>query len=113
MRIVLIFHTMQGEVAVATSDHDIRGSTSNPGRYLSRRVVPKNLVNRTGYWIHVYAGVPGQIILLEKVEIGPFFVDGIGNQGTTWNTEHWPGVVCPKVECAPPTNLSRADAGGL
>ena len=30
-------------------------------------------------------------------EIGFFTVESFGNQGTLYETDNWPGVVCPKL----------------
>ena len=68
-----------------------------PGDYVSRCTIPGRLLNRRAYMIRVSASIPGQQMLIPATDLGPFFVDGPGNDGSN-NSATWPGVLCPKID---------------
>jgi lipopolysaccharide transport system ATP-binding protein len=91
--------TAAGEVAFTTTDHQKRaGAKSEAGRYRTTCVIPGGLLNRGRYSINIGASIPGTKQLITPLEVGSFVVEGVGNQGTTYLTDNWPGAVCPKLE---------------
>ncbi len=99
MRFVLRLVTAGGEIAFGTTDQNYRrASGDQPGTYRTSCTIPAHLLNRTGYFLRINAGIPGQMMLVTPIELGPFFVDGIGNEGSTFGYAPWAGAVCPKIE---------------
>ena len=98
-RFVFSLATAMGELAFTTTDHQHRASfKSRPGRFRTTCKVPGGLLNKGKYLIRVWAGIPGYKQLIPPFDVGSFVVGGIGNQGTTFESDTWPGVVCPKLE---------------
>jgi lipopolysaccharide transport system ATP-binding protein len=87
-----------GEVAFATTDHAARKGQHLAGQYEARCTIPANLLNRTAYTLVLSAGVRGQLALLPMMDVGRFYIEGIGNEGHTSSVPNWPGLVCPKIE---------------
>ena len=91
--------TAAGEVAFTTTDHQKRAGVKSPaGQYRTTCVIPGCLLNRGRYSISIGASIPGQKQLITPLDVGSFVVEGIGNQGTTYLPDNWPGAVCPKLE---------------
>jgi len=97
LRFVVQVLTVNGEIAFATTDQSVRDASYPPGNYETRCVIPAKLLNRTGYTLMAYAGIPRQVKFLPLTEVARFFVDGVGNEGATHGRRNWPGVVCPEI----------------
>lgn len=98
-RFVFQFITPSGEVAFTATDHSARnGLVRQPGIYDSTCAIPGGLLNNGSYYLRFWGGVMGGGYLRQPWDIGSFSVAGIGNQGTTFDADNWPGVVCPKLE---------------
>jgi lipopolysaccharide transport system ATP-binding protein len=98
MRLLLAIMTTDGETAFVTTDQSIREADGDgPGDYVSRCTIPGGLLNRRAYMIRVSASTTGQPALIPPTDLGPFFIEGPGNDGSN-NSPTWPGVVCPKIE---------------
>jgi lipopolysaccharide transport system ATP-binding protein len=96
-----LFHlsTAAGEVAFMSTDYSARnGVARQPGTYETTCTIPGGLLNNGIYFLNFWITIPGKRQLIPNVEIGPFAVDGIGNQGTIHLAGNWPGAVCPKLE---------------
>lgn len=98
MRFLLHLMTTDGETAFVTTDQSIREVEGDgPGDYVSRCAIPGGLLNRRAYMVRVSASIPGQQSLVPSTDLGPFFIDGPGNDGSN-NSATWPGVLCPKID---------------
>jgi lipopolysaccharide transport system ATP-binding protein len=98
-RLVVQIQTKTGEIAFTTTDQGVRlASGYAPGLYRSICRIPGGLLNRTTYLIRIWAGIPGQRYLLEPRDVGQFFVEGVGNEETTYYDLTWPGAVCPRLK---------------
>jgi len=98
-RFVFQLLTPAGEVAFTATDHSARGGLMRqPGTYESICAIPGGLLNNGIYYLRWWVGIPGYKRLIPPVDVGSFAVAGIGNQGTTHDTDNWQGAVCPKLE---------------
>jgi hypothetical protein len=61
-------------------------------------MIPGGLLNKGIYHLRFWAGIPSSGYLVPPLDIGSFAVVGIGNQGTAFEAENWPGVLCPKLD---------------
>ncbi|WGR90784.1 ABC transporter ATP-binding protein (plasmid) [Bradyrhizobium sp. ISRA443] len=98
-RVGIQLETSNGETAFASIDQTARGAEAYlPGTYESICRIPGGLLNRTSYFIRVWAGIPGQRVLLHPVDVGQFAIDGVGNEAGSYAADHWPGAVCPRLQ---------------
>ena len=93
--------TAEGEGAFTTAD----GANSDrmvpaprgPGIYVSRCLIPGNLLNENTYSVTVSADVPFVEILFFEENVLRFHVEQTGGVSGRYG-ERWPGVVCPNLE---------------
>lgn len=85
-----------GEVAFASTNHQLMGDSLEPGTYQSWCEVPGHLLNSGRYLVRVHAGVPGQKYLVEPQELFAIDVEASGQHGSTFR-ENWPGIVAPRL----------------
>jgi lipopolysaccharide transport system ATP-binding protein len=99
-RVSLRFLTADGSVAFHSADsthpnYDEKPTT--PGDYVTRCIVPGNLLNEGQYWITVSADVPFQQTLFVEESAVAFTVAQTGGVNSRFS-ERWPGAVCPQLE---------------
>ena len=108
--------TPDGTIAFSSSDsmdaHYDEGQRA-PGRYLTRCVIPANLLNESFYNLTVSADIPTKdILFLEDSAIG-FSAEQTGGFSARF-PEKWPGVVCPhlkwQTQLIPPIKLRPNEA---
>jgi len=97
LRTHLLFHTQEGELAFAATDHFFQPEVLAPGRYTTACTIPGRLLNRRTYLISVGAGIPGERWLIPDTECFSLNVTGVGNQSSNF-PENWPGAVCPAFD---------------
>ncbi len=97
VRFHLLFHTQEGELAFAATDHVFQPETLLPGQYLTACTIPGRLLNRRTYLLSVGAGIPGERWIVPDTECLSLNVTGVGNQSSNF-PESWPGAVCPALE---------------
>jgi lipopolysaccharide transport system ATP-binding protein len=99
-RVSLRFLASDGSVAFHSADsthpsYDEKPTT--PGDYVTRCIVPGNLLNEGQYWITVSADVPFQQTLFVEETAVAFTVAQTGGVNSRFS-EKWPGAVCPQLE---------------
>jgi lipopolysaccharide transport system ATP-binding protein len=101
-RVIFQLITAMGEVAFASTDHDVRlsseGEIRTPGEaeYRSACLIPAGLLNRGNYTIRLRVGIPGSRVLIPDFDACRLSVSGKGLHGSSYDSE-WPGVVCPQL----------------
>ena len=99
MRLTILVVTDLGEVAFCSCSHTETQSRQEPGSYTAICTIPARLLNRRRYILQVSADIPGVHVFWEPIDCVPFYVDGIGYHGSTFN-EVCLGVVCPPLKWA-------------
>ena len=99
-RVSLRFLASDGSIAFHSADsthpnYDEKPTT--PGDYVTRCIVPGNLLNEGQYWITVSADVPFQQTLFVEETAVAFTVAQTGGVNSRFS-EKWPGAVCPQLE---------------
>ena len=99
-RVSLRFLASDGSIAFHSADsthpnYDEKPTT--PGEYVTRCIVPGNLLNEGQYWITVSADVPFQQTLFVEETAVAFTVAQTGGVNSRFS-EKWPGAVCPQLE---------------
>ena len=99
-RVALRFLTADGTVAFTASDSadpSFATKPNSPGTYVSRCLVPGNLLNEGQYLLTVAADIPfQQTLFVEEAAVG-FTVEQTGGVNSRF-PEKWPGIVCPMLE---------------
>jgi lipopolysaccharide transport system ATP-binding protein len=104
--------TPDGTIAFSTSDSvdsAYDDGPRDPGHYLTRCLIPANLLNENFYNLTVSADIPTKdILFLEDSAIG-FSAEQTGGLSARF-PEKWPGVVCPQLkwETEPASKKSRS-----
>jgi lipopolysaccharide transport system ATP-binding protein len=99
-RISLRFLASDGSVAFHSADSthpDYDEKPNTLGDYVTRCIVPGNLLNEGQYWITVSADVPFQQTLFVEETAVAFTVAQTGGVNSRFS-ERWPGAVCPQLE---------------
>jgi lipopolysaccharide transport system ATP-binding protein len=97
LRFHLLFHTQEGELAFAATDHLFQQELQLPGSYKTTATIPGRLLNRRIYVLAVGCSIPGERWLIPEKECLSLTVSGVGNQSSHF-PENWPGAVCPAIE---------------
>jgi len=98
MRLNLGIVTQEGVLAFLSSDHIVRGdATLLPGCYRTRCTIPASLLNVGRYHVTVSAAIPNVKKLLQGREWLSFTMEGSGTYGSYFS-EHWPGVIAPRLK---------------
>jgi len=99
-RVALRFLTGDGTIAFTASDSadsSFETKPISPGTYVSRCVVPGNLLNEGQYLLTVGVDIPfQQVLFVEDAAVG-FYVEQTGGVNSRF-PEKWPGTVCPILE---------------
>lgn len=107
MRIVVKVATADGTTVFLTRDNYRNAWETNPrqpGRYISRCHVPKDLLNEGSYTLTVSAEVPFVAVLFQQDDILGLIIERTGGVGGEY-AESWPGVICPSL----PWDVSKID----
>jgi hypothetical protein len=107
VRISLQLLTMDGQIALTTTDHSERTTEADePGIQVSTCLVPGFLLNNRDYIIRLGVDLPGIRVIMDWREIGVLSVRGHHNGGTCFSDREWPGALSPQlswVVSSPPT----------
>jgi lipopolysaccharide transport system ATP-binding protein len=99
-RMALRFFTSDGTLAFTAADSgspDFADKPTVPGSYVTRCVVPGNLLNEGQYFITVSGDIPFQQVVFNEESVIGFTVEQTGGVSSRF-PEKWPGAVCPSLE---------------
>ena len=97
-RVVIALLTPEGEIAFETTDHNQRIAEEEPGLYRTTCTIPARILNRRGYVLRLAIDIPGVRVLLPLTDYLSLSVGGVGNQGSEFSEQQWPGIVCPACD---------------
>jgi lipopolysaccharide transport system ATP-binding protein len=86
-----------GNVVFSSTNHMSDSETKTPGTYITRAVIPSNLLNKGRYNVFVHFGIPGIKVLVQGRVFLSFDTILMGNNGSFFE-ENWQGVVAPMLE---------------
>lgn len=97
IRLVFQLVEQYGEIAFASTNHNINNVEQRPGIYSTTVTIPKNLLNAKSYLVKLHIGIPGVMFLSEPKEYIKITISNAGHHGSNFN-EKWPGIIAPKLE---------------
>jgi lipopolysaccharide transport system ATP-binding protein len=97
MRFNLSVKNAYGVVAFVTSSHELTKAGVTKGEHKLKLTIPDFLLNKTQYTLTINAGIPGNRVLIEPIDVLLVDIEGEHSGGSTF-MEKWPGLVSPKLE---------------
>ncbi|MDP5081409.1 MAG: ABC transporter ATP-binding protein [Winogradskyella sp.] len=97
MRFNLTVKNSYGVVAFVTSSHELTKAGVAKGEHKLKITIPNFLLNKTQYTLTINAGIPGERVLVEPIDVLFVNIEGEHGGGSTFS-EKWPGLVSPKLE---------------
>jgi lipopolysaccharide transport system ATP-binding protein len=97
MRFNLSVKNSYGVVAFVTSSHELTKAGVTKGEHKLKLTIPDFLLNKMQYTLTINAGIPGNRVLIEPIDVLLVDIEGEHSGGSTF-VEKWPGLVSPKLE---------------
>jgi lipopolysaccharide transport system ATP-binding protein len=97
MRFNLSVKNSYGVVAFVTSSHELTKAGVTKGEHKLKLTIPDFLLNKMQYTLTINAGIPGNRVLIEPIDVLLVDIEGEHSGGSTF-IEKWPGLVSPKLE---------------
>jgi lipopolysaccharide transport system ATP-binding protein len=97
MRFNLTVKNSYGDIAFATSSHELTKTGVKEGEHKLKLVIPAFLLNKMQYTLTINCGIPGNSVLIEAFDALFIDIEGENAGGSTY-IEKWPGLVSPKIE---------------
>jgi lipopolysaccharide transport system ATP-binding protein len=97
MRFNLSVKNPYGVIAFVTSSHELTKICLKEGEHILRVVIPAFLLNKTQYTLTLNAGIPGNRVLIDPLDVLLVDIEGEHAGGSAF-VEKWPGIVSPKLE---------------